>query len=69
MSCVQSKMYSTGEAADILGISQSTVIKYIKNGWLIPDRELPSSGNRAGKRLFSEETINEFMEKMKSKGE
>lgn len=61
-------MYSTGEAAKFLGISQSSVINYIDKGWLKPDLIMPSSGNRVGRRKFSLTTLNDFKEKL-SKGE
>lgn len=68
MSVEQDTLYSTGEAAKYLGISQSSVINYIDKGWLIPDLTMPSSGRRVGRRKFSKETLNSFKDKL-SKGE
>lgn len=64
----QATLYSTGEAAKYLGISQSSVINYIDKGWLVPDLTMPSSGRRVGRRKFSQETLNNFKDKL-SKGE
>lgn len=68
MSVKQDTLYSTGEAAKYLGISQSSVINYIDKGWLVPDLTMPSSGRRVGRRKFSQETLNSFKDKL-SKGE
>lgn len=68
MAVEQDTLYSTGEAAKYLGISQSSVINYIDKGWLVPDLIMPSSGKRVGRRKFSYETLNNFKEKL-SKGE
>lgn len=68
MSVEQDILYSTGEAAKYLGISQSSVINYIDKGWLVPDLTMPSSGRRVGRRKFSQETLNNFKDKL-SKGE
>lgn len=68
MSVEQDTLYSTGEAAKYLGISQSSVINYIGKGWLVPDLTMPSSGRRVGRRKFSQETLNNFKDKL-SKGE
>lgn len=68
MSVEQGTLYSTGEAAKYLGISQSSVINYIDKGWLVPDLTMPSSGRRVGRRKFSQETLNNFKDKL-SKGE
>lgn len=68
MSSEQDTLFSTGEAAKYLGISQSSVINYIDKGWLVPDLTMPSSGRRVGRRKFSHATLNDFKEKL-SKGE
>lgn len=68
MSSEQDTLFSTGEAAKYLGISQSSVINYIDKGWLVPDLTMPSSGHRVGRRKFSQATLNDFKEKL-SKGE
>lgn len=54
---------SCGQVARQIGVSRSTVHKYIENGYLIPDRVLPSSSDKSGKRLFKEETVKEFIER------
>lgn len=66
---VQEVMFSTGEAAKYLGISQSSVINYIDKGWLKPDLTLPSSGIKSGRRKFTEKTLKEFKSKLENKGE
>ncbi len=68
MSSEQDTLFSTGEAAKYLGISQSSVINYIDKGWLVPDLTMPSSCRRVGRRKFSQATLNDFKEKL-SKGE
>lgn len=68
-SSVQEKLYSTGEAAKFLGISQSSVINYIDKGWLKPDLTMPSSGGKSGRRKFSETTLNNFKKTFESKGD
>lgn len=68
MSSEQDTLFSTGEAAKYLGISQSSVINYIDKGWLVPDLTMPSSDRRVGRRKFSQATLNDFKEKL-SKGE
>ena len=62
-----SKMYTTGDAARFLQVSQSTVINYIDRGILAPDSVLPSLSGRSGRRLFSEETLKEFKKKISNK--
>lgn len=54
------KMYSSGQIASMLGISQSTILKYVKQGIIVPDMIMPSTSNRKGKQLFSEETVEKF---------
>ena len=68
-SSTQETMYSTGEAAKFLGISQSSVINYIDKGYLIPDLTLPSSNGKSGRRKFTETTLNSFKKKLESKGD
>ena len=65
----QETMYSTGEAAKFLGISQSSVINYIDKGWLIPDLTLPSGSSRSGRRKFKESTLIKFRNKLEGKGD
>lgn len=62
-------MYSTGEAAKFLGISQSSVINYIDKGWLVPDLVMPSSNGKSGRRKFTEKTLSKFRAKLENKGE
>lgn len=66
---VQEMMYSTGEAAKFIGISQSSVINYIDKGWLVPDMVMPSSNGKSGRRKFNESTLREFRAKLESKGD
>lgn len=68
-SSVHEKMYSTGEAARYLGISQSSVINYIDKGWLVPDLTMPSSNEKSGRRKFTETTLITFKKKLESKGD
>lgn len=60
-------LYSTGEAARYIGISQSSVINYINKGWLVPDLVLPSSNGKSGRRKFTEKTLKEFRLKLENK--
>lgn len=60
-----SKQYlTTGESAEYLGISQSTVINYIDRGILKPDIILPSKSGKVGRRKFSYETLDNFKKLM-----
>ena len=68
-SSVHEKMYSTGEAARYLGISQSSVINYIDKGWLVPDLTMPSSNGKSRRRKFTETTLITFKKKLESKGD
>lgn len=54
---------SVGQVARLIGVSRSTVHKYIVSGYLVPDRVLPSGRDCSGKRLFKEETVKEFIER------
>lgn len=63
------QMYSTGEAAKFIGISQSSVINYIDKGWLLPDLVMPSSNGRSGRRKFKESTLIKFRDKLEGKGD
>jgi DNA-binding transcriptional MerR regulator len=56
-------MFTTGDVARYLDISQSTVINYIEKGFLKPDLTLPSSNARSGRRKFKKETVDAFYEK------
>lgn len=65
----QETMYSTGEAAKFIGISQSSVINYIDKGYLVPDLIMPSDNGRSGRRKFKESTLIKFRNKLEGKGE
>ena len=65
---VHEKLYSTGEAAKLLRVSQSSVINYIDKGWLIPDMTMPSSNGKSGRRKFTEQTLLKFKEKLENGG-
>lgn len=65
----QETMYSTGEAAKFIGISQSSVINYIDKGYLVPDLIMPSGNGRLGRRKFKESTLIKFRNKLEGKGE
>lgn len=69
MSGAEEKLYSTGQAAKIIGISQSSIINYIDKGLIKPDMVLPSSNGKSGRRKFTEKTLMEFKKKLESKGE
>lgn len=53
-------MLTTGEVANILGVSKTTVINYADKGILVPDKKLPS-----GRRLYSEGVVIKFFESLK----
>ena len=53
-------MLTTGEVANTLGVSKTTVLNYETRGILVPERVLPS-----GRRLYSESVVIEFLKSLK----
>ena len=64
MSSSKRGAYTTGEAAKYIGVSQSTIINYIEKGLLKPDYILPAIGAKKGRRMFYQDTLDSFKEKM-----
>lgn len=63
------RLYSTGEVARLLGVSQSTVQSYISRGLLKPDYAMPSSRDgKSGRRKFKRSTIDAFIEVLQRNG-
>ena len=59
-----SNLKTTGEFAKQVGVSGTTIRKYVRNGLVKPDVALPS-----GHMKFSQETIDNFIKNLKCKGE
>lgn len=58
------RLYTTGEVARQIGVSTTTLRKYVREGLIKADVELPS-----GYLKFSQETVDDFMKKIKCKGD
>lgn len=57
-------MLSTREVAEILGVSPETVRSYVLEGYL-NCRQMPG---KRGRRLFHEEDVEAFIEKLETQG-
>lgn len=53
--------YTTSEAAQYIGCSQSTINNYIRRGLLKADVTYPSSNGKSGRRKFKQETLDNFI--------
>ena len=54
------KLYTTGDIARLIGVSNPTIRSYINKGVIKPDLVMPS-----GRLKFSQETVDNFMESLK----
>lgn len=60
------RLYRSGELAKMFGCAPSTVNSYVDNGLLKPDIVLPATcEGKAGKRLFTKTTVQEFLSSRK----
>lgn len=56
------RLLCTGEVANFLGVSQSTVCNYIARGLLVPDLVMSTTRDgKSGRRKFELETVRQFI--------